>query len=68
MTNLVPADDIERIVGIKRHQTKHYGRAVSAEQTGCVIDTLAKVVLDATVEAEDADDAMCAYMNMAGWW
>ncbi|MCV7255302.1 hypothetical protein H7J86_24365 [Mycobacterium hackensackense] len=32
MTDLVPADQIEQIVGIKRHDTKHYGRAVSAEE------------------------------------
>jgi hypothetical protein len=33
MTDLVPTEDIERIVGVERHQTAHYGRAVSAEQT-----------------------------------
>lgn len=33
MTDLVPAEDIERIVGIERHLTRHYARAVSAEQT-----------------------------------
>lgn len=33
MTDLVRTEDIERIVGIERHQTAHYGRAVSAEQT-----------------------------------
>lgn len=32
MTELVPAEDIERIVGIARHRTDHYVRAVSAEQ------------------------------------
>ena len=32
MTALVPADEIEAIVGVKRHLTRHYGRAVSAEQ------------------------------------
>ena len=30
---LVPADRIEEIVGVKRHQRAHYGRAVSAERT-----------------------------------
>lgn len=29
---LVPADEIEQIVGVERHQSTHYGRAVSAEQ------------------------------------
>lgn len=33
MANLVPSNDIERIVGVTRHPTRHYGRAVSAEQT-----------------------------------
>lgn len=33
MTNLVPTDEIERIVGIERHQTAHYGRAASDDQT-----------------------------------
>jgi hypothetical protein len=33
MTNIVPADEIEQIVGIQRHRVAHYGRAVSAEQT-----------------------------------
>lgn len=33
MSNLVPAEDIEAIVGQQRHNTCHYGRAVTAEQT-----------------------------------
>jgi hypothetical protein len=33
MSNLVPAEDIERIVGTARHYQAHYGRAVSSEQT-----------------------------------
>jgi hypothetical protein len=33
MTDLVPDEDIERIVGVSRHYRLHYGRAVSAEQT-----------------------------------
>lgn len=32
MSDLVPAEDIERIVGANRHAESHYGRAVSAEQ------------------------------------
>jgi len=32
MTNLVPADQIEDIVGARRNPTFHLGRAVSAEQ------------------------------------
>lgn len=33
MTALVPADEIEEIVGARRHATHHLGRAVSVEQT-----------------------------------
>lgn len=32
MSNRVPADQIERIVGARRHRTLHQARAVSAEQ------------------------------------
>lgn len=33
MSDLVSPDEIEQIVGIQRHATRHYARAVSAEQT-----------------------------------
>lgn len=33
MTKIVPADEIETIVGVQRHSTEHWGRAVSSEQT-----------------------------------
>lgn len=33
MTDLVPADQIEKIVGATRHKTAHIGRLVSAEDT-----------------------------------
>jgi hypothetical protein len=32
MSNLVPADQIEQIVGARRHALAHLGRAVTAEQ------------------------------------
>lgn len=32
MTDLVPADEIEQIVGARRHSHQHLGRAVSAAQ------------------------------------
>lgn len=37
MTDLVPADQIEQIVGARRHPLAHLGRAVSAEQTVYVL-------------------------------
>ena len=33
MSEIVPADQIESIVGVKRSRDRHYARAVSAEQT-----------------------------------
>ncbi|HEY7822664.1 MAG TPA: hypothetical protein VIG24_07530 [Acidimicrobiia bacterium] len=32
MTDIVPVNQIERIVGTKRHPTRHIARAVSSEQ------------------------------------
>lgn len=32
MVDLVPAEDIERIVGVQRHPTEHWANAVSADQ------------------------------------
>lgn len=37
MSARVPADQIEEIVGAKRHPTRHYARAVSSEQTVYVL-------------------------------
>ena len=37
MSEIVPAEDIERIVGTERHLYLHLGRAVSAEQTVYVL-------------------------------
>lgn len=33
MSDLVPAEDIERVVGARRHEVQHLARAVSSEQT-----------------------------------
>ncbi len=41
MSNVVPASEIEAIVGIERHATKHYARAVSAEQTVYILHSQA---------------------------
>lgn len=54
MSDLVPASDIERIVGADRHPTDHLGRAVSAEQTVYVLHSQA--CLDSGVDLRD-----CAY-------
>lgn len=41
MTDRVSPKRIEQIVGVQRHQTKHYGRAVSAEQTVYILHSRA---------------------------
>lgn len=41
MTELVPADQIETIVGARRHQTAHIARAVTAEQTVYILHAAA---------------------------
>lgn len=40
MTDLVPTDEIEQIVGTRRHATRHYARAVSAEQTVYILHSV----------------------------
>lgn len=37
MSERVPAEQIEQIVGIQRHQTEHFARAVSAERVVYVL-------------------------------
>lgn len=41
MSDLVPADEIEQIVGIESHPTRHYARAVSDEQTVFILHSQA---------------------------
>jgi len=48
MTNLVPREDIERIVGIARDPEIHYARAVSAEQTVYILHS--KRCLDSGID------------------
>lgn len=40
MSALVPADEIERIVGTERWMWTHFGRAVSAEQTVYILHSI----------------------------
>lgn len=54
MSDLVPAEDIERIVGAKRHEADHYARAVSSEQTVYVLHS--KWCRDSGIDLRD-----CSY-------
>jgi hypothetical protein len=54
MSDLVPADRIEAIVGVSRHPWEHWGRAVSAEQTVYILHSVA--CRDSGIDLRD-----CAY-------
>lgn len=51
MAELVDPQSIEQIVGVDRHATEHYGRAVSAEQRVYVLHSRACV--DSTPDLRD---------------
>ena len=68
MSDLVPAADIERIVGAERRRQQHVGRAISSEQTVYVLhsavciasgqdlrDFAFSVALDAGIRPDDWD-------------
>lgn len=71
MSDLVPTDEIEQIVGIQRHHKRHYGRAVSAEETVYILhshqckssgidlrECRYSVALDQGIDERDWADAM----------
>ena len=51
MSDLVPAEDIEGIVGVPRHATEHWARAVSAEQTVYILHS--HKCLDSGIDLRD---------------
>lgn len=51
MSELVPAENIERIVGTTRHKKVHYGRAVSSEQRVYVLHS--HECLDSGIDLRD---------------
>jgi hypothetical protein len=51
MSDLVPTEDIERIVDTGRHYQVHYGRAVSAEQTVYILHS--KRCLESGIDLRD---------------
>ncbi len=67
MTDLVPTDQIERIVGARRHPHQHLGRAVSAEQTVYILHS--ERCRDSGIDLRD-----CAYSKALDngidpdWW
>lgn len=67
MSELVPAEDIERIVGIERHRQVHYGRAVSDEQTVYILHS--RQCLDSGIDLRDCrfSKALDLGIEMGSW-
>jgi hypothetical protein len=67
VADLVPADQIETIVGARRHRDQHLGRAVSAEQTVYILHS--ETCRDSGIDLRD-----CAYSKALDngidmdWW
>jgi hypothetical protein len=51
MSDLVPAEQIEQIVGVKRHRQVHFGRAVSDERTVYILHS--QRCLDTGIDLRD---------------
>lgn len=51
MSNLVPAEDIETIVGAPRHPTRHLAKAVSAEKKVYILHS--QRCLDSGIDLRD---------------
>lgn len=56
VTDLVPTDQIEQIVGVTRHPTKHYVRAVSSEHMMYILHS--RECLDSGIDLR-----YCAYSH-----
>lgn len=60
MADLVPAEKIEGIVGVARHDRLHLGRAVSAEQRVYVLHS--RACLDSGIDLRE-----CVYSVALDW-
>jgi hypothetical protein len=67
MSDLVPAEDIERIVGVSRHYHVHYGRAISSEQTVYILHS--KRCRDSGIDLRECQFsvALDRGINMEAW-
>lgn len=67
MSEIVPAAEIERIVGAKRHATEHLGRAIEAEQTIYILHS--QECKDSGIDLRDCDYSLAldAGINEANW-
>jgi hypothetical protein len=67
MTDLVPTEDIERIVGVARHSIEHWGRAVSAEQTVYILHSKACLARGGDLCGCPYSEALDKGIEMARW-
>jgi hypothetical protein len=67
MSDLVPTEDIERIVGVARHRKAHYGRAVSSQQTVYILHS--KECKDSGIDLRDCrfSTALDEGIRMESW-
>lgn len=67
MTDLVSPDEIEQIVGVQRHHSWHYARAVSEEQTVYILHS--EKCRDATPDLRDCpfSAALDRGIDVAEW-
>jgi hypothetical protein len=71
VSDAVPADEIESIVGIERHPTEHYARAISAE--GRVYVLHSQACKDSTPDLRDCpysvalDRGIESFIPWSGW-
>lgn len=67
MSDLVPAENIERIVGVRRHATEHWGRAVSTEQRVYILHS--QQCLDSGIDLRECSFsfALDAGINPEAW-
>ena len=67
MSGIVSPDEIEQIVGVTRHATEHWGKAVSAEQTVYVLHSAE--CRDSGVDLRDCDwsVALDAGIDLDDW-
>jgi len=69
VVELVPSEDIEEIVGVERHATEHFARAVSAEQRVYVLHS--KACLDSGVDLRECEYSVAldrGIEHFIPWW
>jgi len=66
MTDLVSPDRIERIVGVDRHPTDHYGRGVSAEKVFYILHS--RQCVDGTPDLRDCPYSLALDRGLVAGW